>query len=389
MADRIQQRRDTAARWSQYNPILLEGEVGYELDTDQYKVGDGEHTWNDLPYRGDPCLQQTGTSTTTPMSQKAVTDELELLDNNIGIDEYPTFNTTTSYSIGSIVKYDRKLYKFTSVHTAGAWTGNDVEEWSLKDDVTINNLLSVGFSQRSTINQGTLNGIKCFKDIKITDPQCRLFGINNTGYNTNGQVIFCLVSLNEDDLSVVQQYIMYREEQPIPSGIVHYKLENSGIIYEFTFDWDYYKSRYSDAMVLNANLCVQSVYNVSENKLNASDIVSETGDNEDKIMSQKAVTELANGINEKLNLVDTRYEIGYATSLSNVTPNANYKHCIVDIRQGIKIHNGIHNNGLGIVYVIGEDNNVLQVINTGSSSTITTEDYEITGNAFTNSINGV
>lgn len=23
MADRIQQRRDTAARWSQYNPVLL------------------------------------------------------------------------------------------------------------------------------------------------------------------------------------------------------------------------------------------------------------------------------------------------------------------------------------------------------------------------------
>lgn len=29
MADRIQQRRDTAARWAQFNPILLEGEVGY------------------------------------------------------------------------------------------------------------------------------------------------------------------------------------------------------------------------------------------------------------------------------------------------------------------------------------------------------------------------
>ena len=73
MADRIQQRRDTAARWTQYNPILLEGEVGYELDTDQYKVGDGEHAWNNLPYRGDPCVQQVGNSTTTPVSQDATT----------------------------------------------------------------------------------------------------------------------------------------------------------------------------------------------------------------------------------------------------------------------------------------------------------------------------
>lgn len=68
---------------SSTTPILLEGEVGYELDTDQYKLGDGEHAWNDLPYRGDPCLQQTGQSTTTPMSQKAVTDELNTINGKI------------------------------------------------------------------------------------------------------------------------------------------------------------------------------------------------------------------------------------------------------------------------------------------------------------------
>lgn len=76
-------RRDTKARWTQYNPILLEGEEGYELDSDQYKIGDGIHAWNDLPYRGDPCLQQTGTSTTTPMSQKAVTDELNAINSKV------------------------------------------------------------------------------------------------------------------------------------------------------------------------------------------------------------------------------------------------------------------------------------------------------------------
>ena len=83
MADRIQLRRDTAERWTQYNPILLEGEPGYELDTDQYKLGDGIRNWSDLPYRGDPCLQQTGTSTTTSMSQKAVTDELNAINSRV------------------------------------------------------------------------------------------------------------------------------------------------------------------------------------------------------------------------------------------------------------------------------------------------------------------
>ena len=86
MADRIQQRRDTAARWAQYNPILLEGEVGYELDTDQYKVGDGVNAWNALPYRGDPCVQQEGSSTTTPMSQDATTKALNTVRETAGAD---------------------------------------------------------------------------------------------------------------------------------------------------------------------------------------------------------------------------------------------------------------------------------------------------------------
>ena len=83
MADRVQFRRDLAVNWYAYNPILLEGEVAYDLDTDQYKVGDGEHHWRDLVYRGLPCVQQKGTSTTTPMSQKAVTDELNNIQEGV------------------------------------------------------------------------------------------------------------------------------------------------------------------------------------------------------------------------------------------------------------------------------------------------------------------
>ena len=80
MADRIQLRRDTAANWTAYNPILLEGEPGIELDTDQWKLGDGIHTWSQLAYRGGECVQQRGQSTTVAMSQKAVTDELDAID---------------------------------------------------------------------------------------------------------------------------------------------------------------------------------------------------------------------------------------------------------------------------------------------------------------------
>lgn len=46
----IQLRRDTAAHWANNNPILGEGEPGYEKDTGRLKVGNGTTHWNDLQY---------------------------------------------------------------------------------------------------------------------------------------------------------------------------------------------------------------------------------------------------------------------------------------------------------------------------------------------------
>lgn len=50
MAARIQLRRDTAASWTAVNPILAQGEQGYETDTKKLKVGDGVTAWNLLAY---------------------------------------------------------------------------------------------------------------------------------------------------------------------------------------------------------------------------------------------------------------------------------------------------------------------------------------------------
>lgn len=43
-------RRDTAARWTTSNPILGDGEQGYETDTKKMKIGNGTSTWTQLPY---------------------------------------------------------------------------------------------------------------------------------------------------------------------------------------------------------------------------------------------------------------------------------------------------------------------------------------------------
>lgn len=43
-------RRGKAAEWAAKNPILGDGEPGYETDSRKLKVGDGLSYWNNLPY---------------------------------------------------------------------------------------------------------------------------------------------------------------------------------------------------------------------------------------------------------------------------------------------------------------------------------------------------
>ena len=50
MSVKIQFRRDTAANWTSSNPILGQGEFGYETDTMKYKLGTGSTAWNSLAY---------------------------------------------------------------------------------------------------------------------------------------------------------------------------------------------------------------------------------------------------------------------------------------------------------------------------------------------------
>lgn len=47
---RIQLKKDTSEAWRINNLVLLDGEAGYESDTNLMKVGDGIHRWLELDY---------------------------------------------------------------------------------------------------------------------------------------------------------------------------------------------------------------------------------------------------------------------------------------------------------------------------------------------------
>ena len=50
MATKIQLRRDSSADWTTINPVLSEGEVGFETNTGKFKIGNGSSTWSALDY---------------------------------------------------------------------------------------------------------------------------------------------------------------------------------------------------------------------------------------------------------------------------------------------------------------------------------------------------
>ena len=49
---KIKFRRDTAATWTEANPVLAQGEPGFEHNTGRLKIGDGVTAWNSLAYSG-------------------------------------------------------------------------------------------------------------------------------------------------------------------------------------------------------------------------------------------------------------------------------------------------------------------------------------------------
>ena len=67
----LQVRRDTSLIWAEKNPPLRSGEIGFETDTNKFKIGDGFTAWNDLAYFVDEdgvsaMIQQAGVGNQDP-----------------------------------------------------------------------------------------------------------------------------------------------------------------------------------------------------------------------------------------------------------------------------------------------------------------------------------
>jgi len=102
----IKIRRDAAADWTAGNPVLSEGEFGYETDTGILKVGDGTTAYNSLP-----ALIVYGTTAGTTCQGN---------DSRLSNARTPTTHAATHKSAGSdVIKID-ELAAGTDVTTLNA-----------------------------------------------------------------------------------------------------------------------------------------------------------------------------------------------------------------------------------------------------------------------------
>ena len=70
---KLKLRHDIASNWTTKNPVLLEGEVGFETDTLNFKVGNGTSAWNDLAYYI-PTKYMTTDTEQTITARKTITE---------------------------------------------------------------------------------------------------------------------------------------------------------------------------------------------------------------------------------------------------------------------------------------------------------------------------
>jgi hypothetical protein len=80
MAIRMQQRRATAAQWTSANPVLAAGEIGWESDTNKFKMGDGVNQWGDLDYFLSEADLEGSIDDFIPLTQKGVANGVATLD---------------------------------------------------------------------------------------------------------------------------------------------------------------------------------------------------------------------------------------------------------------------------------------------------------------------
>ena len=161
MATRMQQRRATAAQWTSVNPVLAAGEIGFETDTNKFKIGNSVNAWDTLDYFASATAFATESYVDTAVAgvldsapetldtlnelAAALNDDPAFFTNissTITTGDSNTLASAQSYSDGLASNYDANGSAATAESNANSYT-----------DTAIANLVDTAPSTLDTLNE--------------------------------------------------------------------------------------------------------------------------------------------------------------------------------------------------------------------------------------------
>lgn len=125
----IQFRRGSTYLWNNVNPVLSDGEAGFEIDTGRLKIGDGTSAWTELDYIGsDELIQQVVNLNVATIQKGQAVYCVSTYQGKMAIQPYNANNTNNKYqftgllssnlgtnSVGTVIYYG----KIISLDTRG------------------------------------------------------------------------------------------------------------------------------------------------------------------------------------------------------------------------------------------------------------------------------
>jgi Trp operon repressor len=172
MAQQIQIRRDGSTDWIAANPVLGQGEIGLELDTFQFKFGDGGTAWNNLPYYS-PTIVTWGTIVGTLSNQTDVQLALDAKQDAIANSDDITEGLVN-------------LFLTTSERTKlGNTSGINTGDQDLSSYATLTNL-SDGLDTKQNVIVSSDDITEGLTNLFLTPAERTILG-NTSGTNTGDQ----------------------------------------------------------------------------------------------------------------------------------------------------------------------------------------------------------
>ncbi|MBR0096993.1 MAG: hypothetical protein IJP88_07415 [Synergistaceae bacterium] len=101
-------KNDIASNWEDKNTLLLKGEPGYDRTNNRLKFGNGNTSWNDLPYLAPDVVDDLTTGGSDKVLSAEQGKKLKAMIENIDIPEATTYSLATQSVNGLMSAVDKK-----------------------------------------------------------------------------------------------------------------------------------------------------------------------------------------------------------------------------------------------------------------------------------------